>query len=148
MPKCRFCHENITKFDKEICPFCGGKDPLNGPQESTNNITQTVLIMEENQLKGYKQKSLKTNAFLCMFLGFFSADAFYRGYFINAAIRLMINLSVFIAIFSLLFFLPTGIPLVFAILIAFILPFLFYLILGITLLNKKGIRDKKGANLK
>ena len=25
MPKCKYCNENITKFDKEYCPYCGCK---------------------------------------------------------------------------------------------------------------------------
>ena len=79
MPKCKYCHENITKFDKEICPFCGGKKPLEGVDDSTYDITQFVDIMKKSdQEVKFKQRKRVANGLLCMFLGIFGADAFFK----------------------------------------------------------------------
>ena len=37
MPKCKECGETITKFDKEICPYCGCKDPIDKDREETHD---------------------------------------------------------------------------------------------------------------
>lgn len=39
MPVCKNCHSRISKFDKDICPICGTKDPLSGVTSDTIEIT-------------------------------------------------------------------------------------------------------------
>ena len=105
MPKCKYCHENITKFDKEICPFCGGKKPLEGVDDSTYDITQFVDIMKKSdQEVKFKQRKRVTNGLLCMFLGIFGADAFYLGFKKIGFIRLIIDILIYAAISLILFF--------------------------------------------
>ena len=95
MPKCKYCHENITKFDKEICPFCGGKKPLEGVDDSTYDITQFVDIMKKSdQEVKFKQRKRVANGLLYMFLGIFGADAFYLGFKKIGFIRLIIDILI------------------------------------------------------
>ena len=49
MPKCKYCHENITKFDREFCPFCGGHNPLEGNDCLTQDITQTIDVLKSEK---------------------------------------------------------------------------------------------------
>lgn len=144
MPKCKYCHENITRFDKEICPFCGGKKPLEGVDDSTYDITQFVDIMKENNKEiKFKQKKRVTNGLLCMFLGFFGADAFYLGFKKLGIIRLLINLIIYAAASLILFFLT---ELSFY---SFIIPFgalfVIYFIIGIINLFIRGKKDVNGV---
>ena len=39
MPNCRNCGARITKFDKDICPVCGTKNPLQGVGSETMEVT-------------------------------------------------------------------------------------------------------------
>ena len=44
MPTCRECHSRISKFDKDICPVCGAKNPLDGVTSDTIEITHEIDI--------------------------------------------------------------------------------------------------------
>lgn len=147
MPKCKYCHENITKFDKEICPFCGGKKPLEGVDDSTYDITQFVDIMKKSdQEVKFKQRKRVTNGLLCMFLGIFGADAFYLGFKKIGFIRLIIDILIYAAISLILFFFT---ELSFY---SFIIPFgalfIIYFIIGIINLSIRGKKDINGVFLR
>lgn len=147
MPKCKYCHENITKFDKEICPFCGGKKPLEGVDDSTYDITQFVDIMKKSdQEVKFKQRKRVTNGLLCMFLGIFGADAFYLGFKKIGFIRLIIDIVIYVAISLILFFFT---ELSFY---SFIIPFgvlyIIYFIIGIINLSIRGKKDINGVFLR
>lgn len=147
MPKCKYCHENITKFDKEICPFCGGKKPLEGVDDSTYDITQFVDIMKKSdQEVKFKQRKRVTNGLLCMFLGIFGADAFYLGFKKIGFIRLIIDILIYAAISLILFFFT---ELNFY---SFIIPFgalfIIYFIIGIINLSIRGKKDINGVFLR
>ena len=142
MPKCKYCHENITKFDKEICPFCGGKKPLEGVDDSTYDITQFVDIMKKSdQEVKFKQRKRVTNGLLCMFLGIFGADAFYLGFKKIGFIRLIIDILIYAAISLILFFF-TELSF-YSFIIPFGVLFIIYFIIGIINLS---IRSKKDIN--
>ena len=147
MPKCKNCHENITKFDKEICPFCGGKKPLEGVDDSTYDITQFVDIMKKSdQEVKFKQRKRVANGLLCMFLGIFGADAFYLGFKKIGFIRLIIDILIYAAISLILFFFT---ELSFY---SFIIPFgalfIIYFIIGIINLSIRGKKDINGVFLR
>lgn len=147
MPKCKYCHENITKFDKEICPFCGGKKPLEGVDDSTYDITQFVDIMKKSdQEVKFKQRKRVANGLLCMFLGIFGADAFYLGFKKIGFIRLIIDILIYAAISLILFFFT---ELSFY---SFIIPFgalfIIYFIIGIINLSIRGKKDINGVFLR
>lgn len=143
MPKCKYCHENITRFDKEICPFCGGKKPLEGIDDSTYDITQCIDIMKERGEMEFKQRSRVTNALLCMFLGMFGADAFYLGFTKIGIVRILINLVLIAAISLPLFFLTELSYLSFAIGGGAL--FVLYFIFGIVNFFIKGKKDANGV---
>lgn len=147
MPKCKYCHENITKFDKEICPFCGGKKPLEGVDDSTYDITQFVDIMKKSdQEVKFKQRKRVTNGLLCMFLGIFGADAFYLGFKKIGFIRLIIDILIYAAISLILFFF-TELSF-YSFIIPFGVLFIIYFIIGIINLSIRGKKDINGVFLR
>ncbi len=147
MPKCKYCHENITKFDKEICPFCGGKKPLEGVDDSTYDITQFVDIMKKSdQEVKFKQRKRVTNGLLCMFLGIFGADAFYLGFKKIGFIRLIIDILIYAAISLILFFF-TELSF-YSFIIPFGVLFVIYFIIGIINLSIRGKKDINGVFLR
>ncbi|MBR1581647.1 MAG: NINE protein [Bacilli bacterium] len=153
MPKCKHCHSNITKFDKERCPICGGLNPLDGQTSETTDVTQLIETMPEekkNELN-IKQKSKKVASFLLMFLGAFSADEFYLGFIISGIIRIFINILFVAGIFTALYLLKIIIgqnALLYSALIAVGSLFLVYIVLGIISLFKTDRKDKNGVLLK
>lgn len=147
MPKCKYCHENITKFDKEICPFCGGKKPLEGVDDSTYDITQFVDIMKKSdQEVKFKQRKRVTNGLLCMFLGIFGADAFYLGFKKIGFIRLIIDIVIYVTISLILFFF-TELSF-YSFIIPFGVLFIIYFIIGIINLSIRGKKDINGVFLR
>jgi hypothetical protein len=153
MPKCKHCHSNITKFDKERCPICGGLNPLDGQASETTDVTQLIETMPEekkNELN-IKQKSKKVASFLLMFLGAFSADEFYLGFIISGIIRIFINILFVAGVFTALYLLKIIIgqhALLYSSLIAVGSLFLVYIVLGIISLFKTDRKDKNGVLLK
>ena len=153
MPKCKHCHSNITKFDKERCPICGGLNPLDGQTSETTDVTQLIETMPEekkNELN-IKQKSKKVASFLLMFLGAFSADEFYLGFIISGIIRIFINILFVAGVFTALYLLKIIIgqnALLYSSLIAVGSLFLVYIVLGIISLFKTDRKDKNGVLLK
>ena len=147
MPKCKYCGENITKFDKEICPFCGGKKPLEGVESYTVDITQTINTVDKKTVENYKQHSKLVNSLLCMFLGIFGADSFYLGHFKLGISRLLVGLIYIISLFCILYF-AVNLEILYSLLISIGSIFIVYFILGITGLFLNSRKDSNGAFLK
>lgn len=147
MPKCKYCGENITKFDKEICPFCGGKKPLEGVESYTVDITQTINTVDKKTVENYKQHSKLVNSLLCMFLGIFGADSFYLGHFKLGISRLLVGLIYIISLFCILYF-AVNLEILYSLLISIGSIFVVYLILGIIGLFLNSRKDSNGAFLK
>ncbi len=74
MPKCKYCDRTISKQDGDICPYCGGKDPIDKDYK-TQNITQVILTKDGEDL--YHSKEKKTAVLLSCLLGPFGAAFFY-----------------------------------------------------------------------
>ncbi len=147
MPKCKYCGENITKFDKEICPFCGGKKPLEGVESYTVDITQTINTVDKKTVENYKQHSKLVNSLLCMFLGIFGADSFYLGHFKLGISRLLVGLIYIISLFCILYF-AVNLEILYSLLISIGSIFIVYFILGIIGLFLNSRKDSNGAFLK
>ena len=147
MPKCKYCGENITKFDKEICPFCGGKKPLEGVESYTVDITQTINTVDKKTVENYKQHSKLVNSLLCMFLGIFGADSFYLGHFKLGIGRLLVGLIYIISLFCILYF-AVNLEILYSLLISIGSIFVVYFILGIIGLFLNSRKDSNGAFLK
>ena len=147
MPKCKYCGENITKFDKEICPFCGGKKPLEGVESYTVDITQTINTVDKKTVENYKQHSKLVNSLLCMFLGIFGTDSFYLGHFKLGISRLLVGLIYIISLFCILYF-AVNLEILYSLLISIGSIFIVYFILGIIGLFLNSRKDSNGAFLK
>lgn len=147
MPKCKYCGENITKFDKEICPFCGGKKPLEGVESYTVDITQTINTVDKKTIENYKQHSKLVNSLLCMFLGIFGADSFYLGHFKLGISRLLVGFIYIISLFCILYF-AVNLEILYSLLISIGSIFIVYFVLGIIGLFLNSRKDSNGAFLK
>lgn len=147
MPKCKYCGENITKFDKEICPFCGGKKPLEGVESYTVDITQTINTVDKKTVENYKQHSKLINSLLCMFLGIFGADSFYLGHFKLGISRLLVGFIYIISLFCILYF-AVNLEILYSLLISIGSIFIVYFILGVIGLFLNSRKDSNGAFLK
>ena len=147
MPKCKYCGENITKFDKEICPFCGGKKPLEGVESYTVDITQTINTVDKKTVENYKQHSKLVNSLLCMFLGIFGADSFYLGHFKLGISRLLVGLIYIISLFCILYF-AVHLEILYSLLISIGSIFVVYFVIGIIGLFLNSRKDSNGAFLK
>lgn len=102
MPQCRNCHREISKFDKDICPYCGCERPIDDNYK-TKDMTQFVDPVTGNY-KLYKSKNRKTAGLLGIFLGAFGAPQFYLGFRKNALIILASSVLSIALVGSLLFF--------------------------------------------
>ncbi len=149
MPTCKNCRKKITKFDKDICPYCGTKDPIDYSLEKTNDLTQVLDTYGSNEVN-FIQRSRKVNSLLMMFLGFISADAFYLGFVKYGLIRLFINLVVYGGLFCIFYFLNVFsiAPITLSLVVSFLIIFFIYLILGLFSLRVRTKKDANGVLLK
>ena len=46
MPNCRNCGARLSKFDTDLCPVCGIKNPLEGTSSETVEITSQIDLSE------------------------------------------------------------------------------------------------------
>ena len=144
MAKCKYCHESITRLDREVCPFCGGLKPLEGTDDSTQDITK--VIGQVDHVENLKLHSKLTAALLAFFLGIFGANLFYLGKTKKALIVLAISLLFIGGLGSLIFFLAWSSP--FAYLIFYFVLEALMIGVGIGYLVKHNITDSNGAFLK
>lgn len=145
MPYCRFCHKEISKFDTDICPHCGEKNPI-AQGYKTMDVTRNFKTLGA-EVDAPKTKSQKVYAFLCMGLGYFGIHNFY----IYRTQRGLIDIAI-----TVLFIMAIGLPLFFtgvlANALAFIIPFLFVWLvnvgLGFYYLKVEAPKDGKGDFLR
>ena len=91
MPSCRNCGARLSKFDSDICPVCGTKNPLQGVSSETVEITSQVEL--SGFLAGQKVvRHRKTMLILFLACGFSGAGFFYLKKKRNALLWLSINL--------------------------------------------------------
>ena len=104
MPYCKNCGARITKFEKDMCPVCGQKKPLEGAHSDTVEFT-TELNIHNKEKRGDYQIHFRLNAFvLFAFVGFTGAGFFYLKFKKLGLIWLASNLVVLgglIALFAL-----------------------------------------------
>ena len=105
MPNCRNCGARISKFDKDICPVCGTKNPLEGVSSETVEITSQIDL--NNFVEGQKVVC-RRKKLLALFLacGFTAVQFFYLKKKKFAIFWLILNLVLLGALFTLLFMLP------------------------------------------
>lgn len=148
MPKCKNCGRIIPKADKDLCRYCGSREPFDLVTSETKDITQ-FIDYDPSLNNAFKRKSLKKYSFLMLFLGIFAAHLFYVKKTKQAIILLISNL-IFIggagALIMLGHFSDNFYPLYW--IISFGILFLTYLILGVVIMFKGEVVDHDGHPLK
>jgi hypothetical protein len=147
MPKCKYCGRNIPKSDKDLCRYCGSREPFDLITSETKDITQ-FIDFDPNLSSNFNRKKVKKYSFLAMFLGIFAAHLFYVNKVKQAVILLISNL-IFIggagALLMLAHFSDNFYPLYWIISFAFL--FVVYVILGVVILFKGEVVDRDGHQL-
>ena len=93
MPYCKNCGSRITKFDKELCPICGQKKPLEGASSDTVEITTELDIHNKDAKKVYAGHFRLDTFLWFMLLGWTGAGFFYLKFKKLAIIWLVCNLA-------------------------------------------------------
>ena len=104
MPKCKYCGAQISKFDKDICPMCGEKKPLDGVLDETVDFTHVLDAVSDTK-EEVNFKSRIVAGILAILFGFLGAHNFYVGKYRLAFINLIESVVGIGGIGSILFFL-------------------------------------------
>ena len=122
MPNCKNCGARISKFDKDICPVCGTKNPLEGVSSETVEITSQIDL--NNFVEGQKVVC-RRKKMLILFLacGFSAAQFFYLKRKKFAVLWLIINLAIMAAVYFLIsmFRSPLAVCIIVAVLSTYVL---------------------------
>ena len=150
MPKCKYCGQSITKFDKEICPYCGGKRPIDENNPQTTDITESIKTVNpsDESRVNYKPKKKITNSLLCMFLGIFGLDELYLGYRNRFLIRLICNVIVYIILMVTFYLTKVLVKPLYIFLLPLIILFGIWFIVGLIFLFINNKKDSSVAFLK
>ena len=103
MPNCRNCGARLSKFDTDLCPVCGIKDPLQGTSSETVEITSQIDLsqMQEGQKVVRRRKKMIAYFFA---LGFTGLPFFYIKKYVLGLIWLVTNLAVLGGLFAVFYF--------------------------------------------
>lgn len=145
MAKCKYCGAEISRLDKDICPFCGGRKPLLEDNNQTQDITKALEGLQELGIEP-RTKSKIIAALLAFFLGIFGAHNYYLGKHKIGLITLGISLFSIGGIGTILFF--TALHNAFAYLIPYFVMETLMIIVGVSLLVRNDIKDSTGEFLR
>lgn len=140
MPKCRYCDKTISKQDYDICPYCGGTNPIS-PDYKTQNITQVILTKGNEEL--YRSKSKKTAVLLSCLLGPFGVAFFYIKEKKKGIICLIVSLLLLIGGALLSAFVWA-----YSVIIPFVLLYIFHIAFGIYIKQSHVFKDGEGEYLR
>ncbi len=142
MPNCRNCGARLSKFDKDICPVCGIKDPLQGVNSETVEITSQVDLsgFQEGQKVVRRRKKMLV---LFLTLGFTGLGYFYLKKKKNALIDILITILLFASGFLLLHLLA-GLNIALSIILPIIAIYIVNIIFGLVLYFTPDLRDGEG----
>lgn len=147
MPNCRNCGARITKFDKDICPICGCKRPIDEKAEETIDITSQIDLKSKD-FKNYKPKKRNVAFTLSILLGFSGAPFFYIKKNLIGLLSLIFNI-VIILIFGLALWLGAKIdPLISFVLIGLGTDYLINICFSFYFLIKNDLKDNEGNFLR
>jgi len=146
MPKCKYCDAQISRLDKEICPFCGGLKPLDGVDNTTQDFTKAFEPFSQES-KSIKYKSKILAGILAIVFGFLGVHSFYLGYKKVGFITLLISAILIGGLGSALFF-SGAIQNALAFLIPYFAIEACMLDVGISCFFKHDITDANGEFLK
>ena len=142
MPNCRNCGARISKFDKDICPVCGTKSPLEGVSSETVEITSQIDLNNfvEGQKVVCRRKKLLDLFLAC---GFTAAQFFYLKKKKFAIFWLILNLLILGGLFTLLFMLP-GVHIAIAIIVPILATYILNSITGVIYYFLPDLKDGNG----
>ena len=142
MPNCRNCGARLSKFDKDICPVCGIKDPLQGVNSETVEITSQVDLsgFQEGQKVVRRRKKM---LILFLTLGFTGLGYFYLKKKKNALIDILITILLFASGFLLLHLLA-DLNIALSIILPIIAIYIINIIFGLVLYFTPDLRDGEG----
>ena len=143
MPYCKNCGARITKFEKDLCPVCGAKKPLEGASSDTVEITTEINVHDKSTRQVYDAHFRLTTFILFSLVGFTGAGLFYLKYRKYGLMWLATNILVLgglIALFGLLISFTSWIPYVASVSIIYLIN----IASGICFLVKKDIKDGNG----
>ena len=146
MPKCKYCNSRLSKFDKDICPICGAKHPLEGVSGETVEITSDLALNIE-ELKSFKPATKFKAMMAFIFLGWTGFPMFYLRYILQGFIWLALNLMVFALIFLSFFFLME-LGIIPSLLIPIGIIYGINIIAGIIVFFKHNLKDNRGEFLR
>ena len=143
MPYCKNCGSRITKFDNDICPICGAKNPLEGVTSDTVEITSELDIHDKENKKIYNAHFRITAFVFFVFLGWTGAGWFYLNFKKLGWIWLLSNLVLIGGLMALFIILTSP-----AFWVSYVAPFaVAYLInmgIGVFYLVKADLKDGNG----
>ena len=143
MPYCRNCGSRITKFDKDMCPICGTKQPLQGVNSDTVEITTELKIHTVEGKKQYQAHFRLTTFLLFALIGWTGAGFFYLKFKKTGLIWLLSNLLVLGGLGA-LFVLLIGYKEVVGYLVSPAIVYVANIATGFFFLFKKDIKDGNG----
>lgn len=144
MPYCRNCGARITKFEKDICPVCGTRNPLDGANSDTVEITSQLDLGQKANRKIYKAH-FRLNTFIWfIFLGWTGAGFFYLNFKKRGIIWLLCNLVVLGGLIALFALAITGAKNWLSYAAPVSIMYLVNIGIGIYYLCKKDIKDGNG----
>ena len=144
MAQCKYCHETISRLDKDVCPFCGGVKPLDGTDTSTQDVTK-VIDQLEHPVK-IKHRKRIVAAILAALFGFVGANHLYLGKYKRAGIVAGIYLAFIFGLGSILYFVAKWHS-IFAFLIPYFVVEALCLFSAYCYLTKHSIQDSQGEFL-
>ena len=144
MAKCKYCHETISRLDKDVCPFCGGNKPLEGTDTSTQDITK--VIDQLNQPVKIKHKKRIVAAILAVLFGFLGIHHVYLGKFKKALTSLIVSI-VLIGVVGVILFFAVKWHSALAFLVPYFVLEIFYIFTAYIYLTKRSIQDSHGEFL-
>ncbi|MCR5506073.1 MAG: hypothetical protein K6F07_03670 [Bacilli bacterium] len=142
MPVCKNCGARISKFDKDMCPVCGAKKPLEGVSSETIEITSEINVGNP-QFKAYKETKRGTLCLLFCTLGIFGAGLFYAKYKKPGFYWMFLNL-VFIASIGTALLLLTKLGPLWSYLIPLFVVYAINIFVGFVFLFRHDVKDGNG----
>ena len=103
MPNCRNCGARLSKFDTDLCPVCGIKNPLQGTSSETVEITSQIDLSEMKEGQKVLRRRKKFIAYFFT-LGFTGLPFFYIKKYVLGLIWLICNLAVIGGLFAVFYF--------------------------------------------
>lgn len=141
MPKCKYCGAQISKFDKDICPLCGERKPLEGIMDETVDFTNVMdAVSGEEHEVTYKNRIVA--GVLAIIFGFLGIHNFYVCKIKLALINLLESAVAIGGIGSALYFL-TGLG-VWGYLIPYFLVLAYDVWVGVTYFTRNDLKDGRG----